>query len=91
MDKYCKMCKNTCGVLLRMTLYNETLQHLLLRSRSCHGKTEMLFEDICSSNNLINTSHINNRGKKDKDVTMSCSSIQVSPKPFSMTGTNLFF
>ena len=67
-------------------------QHLF-RSRSCHGKSEMLFEDICPSHNIINTSHINNnRGKTEKeDVTLSCSNIQVSPKPFSMTGTNNLF
>ena len=58
------------------------------RSRSCHGKSEMLVEDICPSHN---TSHVNNnKGKTEKDLTMSCSNIQVSPKPFSMTGTNLF-
>ena len=59
------------------------------RSRSCHGKSEMLFEDICCPSH--NTSHVNNnKGKTEKDVTMSCSNIQVSPKPFSLTGTNLF-
>ena len=52
------------------------------RSRSCHTKSELLLED-----NYINTSHLNKRRKTDAEVTMSCSSIQVSPKP--LTGRSL--